>query len=224
MRFIDTKTYRRLGDSREYQGDVRLIFASNRDLKLEVREKRFREDLFHRLQVISLLIPPLRERREEIGRIIDECQDILKGKKLTPEARETLSGYDWPGNVRELINALKRARVDAAGELIDQQVIMDSISQSDLRVAPESSDEKLIARLQRDIAAGQDFWQAVWQPFMDRDLDRRTVRSLLKKILNANQGNFRFLGTALNLAGHDYHRFMTLMYKYRLDPREPEES
>ena len=116
LRFLNDRTYERLGDARERQADVRLIAATNRDLDAEVRSGRFREDLFYRLNVITLRIPALRERSEDI---------LAPGEPLPlhlqPEARprradrsrtspkEAMLAHTWPGNLRELRNAVERA-------------------------------------------------------------------------------------------------------------------
>jgi two-component system response regulator AtoC len=122
LKVLETRSFRRLGGTREMQVDVRLVAATNRDLQAEVRAGRFREDLYYRLSVFPLLVPPLRERSREdvlelahrflreIGRRHPSSPTELSGKAL-----EVLAGYAWPGNVRELRNVLERALVLASG-------------------------------------------------------------------------------------------------------------
>ena len=122
LKVLETRSFRRLGGTREMQVDVRLIAATNRDLQAEVRAGRFREDLFYRLSVFPLTVPPLRERsREDVlalaHRFLRELAQRHRSSptELSAKAAEALAGYAWPGNVRELKNALERALVLATG-------------------------------------------------------------------------------------------------------------
>ena len=115
LRAIQDKKIRRVGGTEEIEVDVRIVAATNRSLSALVREKRFREDLYYRLNVIPLHIPPLRERREDIpllaGHFLDQFSREM-GKavaKISQEAMERLRQYAWPGNVRELENVIERA-------------------------------------------------------------------------------------------------------------------
>ena len=121
LRFIQERSYRRVGGAGDITVDVRLVAASNRDLETEVREDRFREDLFYRLNVIRIQTPPLRERKEDIPHLvrhfIDKFNRVL-GKavsKPTEDAFSALMDYDYPGNVRELENIIERAVTLAEG-------------------------------------------------------------------------------------------------------------
>jgi len=115
LRSLQEKTIRRVGGTEEIAVDVRVITATNRDLESMVREKRFREDLFYRINVIPIKLPPLRERKEDIPHLAFHFFDRYKkemGKKLTTisdDAMVALNAYDWPGNIRELQNVLERA-------------------------------------------------------------------------------------------------------------------
>lgn len=115
LKFLDTKRFRRLGGDREIAVETRVIAASNRDIKEEVRLKRFREDLYYRLNVVEIRIPALRERREDIETIAGHYLDAYKRKFGKPDltvsaaARTMIRDYPWPGNVRELVNVLERA-------------------------------------------------------------------------------------------------------------------
>ena len=124
LRFIEEKTFRRLGGTRDLVVDVRIVTATNRDLAAEVASGRFRADLFYRLRVIPITLPPLRERREDILPLIKHFVahfDREFGKKvreITPEAQAMLAAYPWPGNVRELRNVIERAVLLADGEAV----------------------------------------------------------------------------------------------------------
>jgi two-component system response regulator AtoC len=115
LKFLDSKKLRRLGGDREITVDVRVVAATNRDLREAVGKGEFREDLFYRLNVVEIHIPPLRERKEDIDAIAHHYLDYYKRKfnksdvDLTPEAWSLIRSYPWPGNARELINVLERA-------------------------------------------------------------------------------------------------------------------
>ena len=117
LRVLETGRFERLGSNRERQVKVRVISATNADLPAMIRAGSFREDLYYRLNVIELRLPPLAERR---GDILPLAEHFLRdAKPLTPAARDALQRHAWPGNVRELKNALQRAMLLAVGERID---------------------------------------------------------------------------------------------------------
>jgi transcriptional regulator with PAS, ATPase and Fis domain len=124
LRVLQEREFRRLGGTRLLKANVRVIAASHRDLRQAVSDGSFREDLFYRLQVFDIRIPPLRERRGDIPLLTDaflrefERSTGCSSAGLTPDARAALVGHDWPGNVRELHNALERAIILCDGELI----------------------------------------------------------------------------------------------------------
>lgn len=107
--------------------DVRVIAATNQDLARAIKESRFREDLFHRLNVIRINTPPLRRRREDIPLLLNHylaeaAQELAAAaKSIDPEAMDMLRSYDWPGNVRQLVNATRRLTVTAPGNVIGAQ-------------------------------------------------------------------------------------------------------
>ncbi len=116
LRVLEDGSLRRIGSVKERRVDVRLLAATNRRLADEVRAGRFREDLYYRINVMSLELPPLRERREDIPLLVEH---FLGGDwQIEPDALQSLIAYDWPGNVRQLINALERAKI-----LADDRVI-----------------------------------------------------------------------------------------------------
>jgi transcriptional regulator with PAS, ATPase and Fis domain len=123
LKVLESHAFRRLGGTRELQSDVRLIAATNRDLDAAVRAGRFREDLFYRLSVFPLTIPPVRERSQEdvlelIQRSLRELQSRhpASPSEVSARALDALVSYGWPGNVRELRNVLERALVLATGQ------------------------------------------------------------------------------------------------------------
>jgi Nif-specific regulatory protein len=121
LRFLQEREFDRVGGVKAIRVDVRVVAATNRDLDVAVKEGRFREDLYHRLNVVPITLPPLRERREDIPALAHHfLQRFAKEVKrslseISDEALGRLSGYDWPGNIRELANAIERAVVLAQG-------------------------------------------------------------------------------------------------------------
>lgn len=122
LQVLDSREFRRVGGTRVHRADVRIIAATNKDLAQEVQAARFREDLYYRLNVVSLAIPPLRERKEDIPLLIEhflkQFGTSYTRKTLSPEALQLLTDYAWPGNVRELGNLVERLVILTPGDLI----------------------------------------------------------------------------------------------------------
>src|SRR5580704_11967613 len=133
LRVIQEREFMRLGGTETIKVDVRILAASNEDLRKLVREGRFREDLFHRLNVISIVLPPLRDRKEDIpllvAKFLDQfCRDNGKPQRsFTTGAMKLLMDYDWPGNIRELENAVERAVVLSTQEFMDADLLPESV-------------------------------------------------------------------------------------------------
>jgi len=125
LRVIETQEFQRVGGNKNINVDVRIIAATNKDLREEVRKSSFREDLFFRLNVIPLFIPPLRERKEDIPLLVEYFLDSLAAeygkppRKILPEALKYLQSYGWPGNVRELKNVIERLVIMTPSNIID---------------------------------------------------------------------------------------------------------
>ncbi len=145
LRVLQEREFERVGGQKTLKVDVRLIAATNQNLAQAVKEKRFREDLFYRLNVITIHLPPLRERREDIPLLIEYfverfCKENDKEiKKVTPEVRDVLSAYSWPGNIRELHNCIESAVVRTKGNAI----ILASLP-PDLQHATPQLDSKIM--------------------------------------------------------------------------------
>ena len=137
LRVLQERELERLGGSRPISIDIRLIAATNKDLAAAVKARTFREDLYYRLNVVSLVVPPLRERVEDIpilaeyfvAKFAAKCK--VKAKKISPEALAGLMNYDWPGNVRELENAIERALVLGVSETICPEDLPESVLEKD---------------------------------------------------------------------------------------------
>ena len=131
LRVLEDGTFRRVGSVKEIHVNVRIIAATNKDLAVEVAEKRFRDDLYFRLNVITINVPPLRERRSDIPLLVKHFleRDPRGPRHIDPKAMEKLIAYDWPGNVRELANVIERAKILCDGEVITVQDLPPDIIQ-----------------------------------------------------------------------------------------------
>ncbi|MBE7559205.1 sigma-54-dependent Fis family transcriptional regulator [bacterium] len=129
LRFLEEGTITRVGGNEELRLDVRVIAATHRDLETMMRDGRFRQDLYYRLSIFPIAIPPLRERKEDLPELVRHL--LARGKsparQVSPRALELLSAYDWPGNVRELANVLERAGLLCEGSAIQPEDLPESI-------------------------------------------------------------------------------------------------
>src|SRR5687767_12597775 len=136
LRVMQEREFMRLGGMETIKVDVRIIAATNCDLRQMVEEGRFREDLYYRLHVISIYLPPLRERKEDIPLLAQHflekygVENNRPGLELTPDALDLMMEYDWPGNVRELENVIERAVVLTSGPRIDANLIPEHVRSS----------------------------------------------------------------------------------------------
>ena len=145
LRVLEDQVIRRVGGVRDIQVDVRVIAASNRDLEREVREGRFRQDLFYRLAIIAIYLPALRERKEDILPLVEfflahynrKFRKSVQG--LTEETRRLVMNYDWPGNVRELKNALERSMILEEGNLLKPEDLPFAVASGRSAAVPSES-------------------------------------------------------------------------------------
>ena len=142
LRVLQEREFERLGGSRPISVDIRVIAATNKDLAAAVKARNFREDLYYRLNVVSVVLPSLRERREDVpvlaeyfvAKFATKCK--VKAKKISPEAMSGLMNYNWPGNVRELENAIERALVLGVSDSIRPEDLPYSVSVAEKDRAP----------------------------------------------------------------------------------------
>jgi DNA-binding NtrC family response regulator len=132
LRFLENMEVQRLGGAEIRKLDVRVIAATNKDLAACIREGRFRDDLYHRLNVVTIEVPPLRTRPDDIDPLTDHflaryCQSYNRSLRLTPESRNLLRSYDWPGNIRELRNVVERAVVLAQSNPLEAHELQSFI-------------------------------------------------------------------------------------------------
>ena len=146
LRFLQEREIERLGGRQRIAVDTRVIAATNKDLKAEIAAGRFREDLFFRLSVVTITLPPLRERAEDIAMLANaflrrNCQQYRRRLQFSADALVAIAQYGWPGNIRELENAVQRAAILARGRFIEP---------GDLGIAPAATTEKLSLREARN--------------------------------------------------------------------------
>jgi transcriptional regulator with PAS, ATPase and Fis domain len=150
LRVLQEREFQRLGGTRPIKANVRVIAATNRDLRKAVAQGVFREDLYYRLQVFEIAIAPLRDRKSDVLPLVDAfLQDLARSfgrplAGLTADARRTLLEYSWPGNVRELRNALERAAILCEGGLIAPQHLLLPVARQP--ASAESTDLNVVER------------------------------------------------------------------------------
>jgi len=184
LRVLQQKEVQRLGSEKVMEVDVRIIAATNRDLPQAIREKRFREDLYYRLNVIRIEVPPLRERKEDIPLLVDAfvrkyCLEMNREEtKVGAAAMTQLMGYDWPGNVRELENIIERALVIGRGKEISPDDLPFSRKETGPEAFPKSLKLMEKAHIERVLDAAN--WN-ISQAARDLDIDRQTLYNKLEK-------------------------------------------
>jgi transcriptional regulator with GAF, ATPase, and Fis domain len=189
LRVLQEKEFQRLGGSRVSKADVRIVAATNRDLRAAVENGTFREDLYYRLHVFEIRLPPLRERRDDILPLAEEfLAEIGRAFGRPPagvsrDARARLLQYDWPGNVRELRNALERAAIVCEGGLINAEHLSLAGPRTGMRPAAGGADRVLPAA----------------NPATARDL-RTIEREMVEKALEAARFNKSDAARALGLS------------------------
>jgi transcriptional regulator with PAS, ATPase and Fis domain len=205
LRVLQEKEVQRLGTSKAISLDVRFIAATNRNLVEEVAAGRFREDLFRRLAIGVIQLPPLRERPGDLSLLIDAAIDRLnregrrfagwKDKRLSPGAKNLLSQHPWPGNVRELFNTLSRAAIWAAEETIQAEDVRDAL----LPAAAKGGAETILSR---PPGGGLGL----------KDLMAEVATHYLKRALSETQGNKTEAAKLLGLS--NYQTLSNWLTKY----------
>ncbi len=200
LRVLQERTFRRVGGSKEITVDIRVIAATNRNLRFLVQEKSFREDLFYRLNVISIELPPLRERTGDVSLIAHDLLHEIGREKgvsgISYAALKALELYNWPGNVRELRNAIERAVAMAEGEMIQEEDLPPEVLGIGINSLPITgagtsyeglgftfAKDKVIEEFERAYLAqllvrhGDNMTRAA----MEAGIDRKTLYRLLQK-------------------------------------------
>jgi transcriptional regulator with PAS, ATPase and Fis domain len=195
LHFLEQGRFRRVGSTRDQNADVRVIAATNRNLSEEVKQQRFRADLFYRLNVVALHVPPLRDRPEDVAKLIEYFLGVYRqrfnrpGLDLSSEARERLQAYDWPGNVRELRNCLERAAAISVSDIIEASHI-PTLAARDLS-AVESDDAAQTAKTATPSA-----------PVTLEELEREHIL----RVLNESNGNRERTAAILGISSRTLYR------------------
>jgi DNA-binding NtrC family response regulator len=232
LRFLETGEIQRLGSDRPHaRVNVRLITATNRDLLSEVATGAFREDLYFRLNVIRICIPPLRERVEDIPSIFDYylrsyCrQHDVNVPEVSASALEALMAHRWPGNIRELKNVVERVvlrsdglvlrAADLPADILGGGAVPQAAGSPRFATSQpagrKSVAEQLAAQM---IDGGESFWTTVYPLFMSRDLTREDVRKIVRIGLEKTSGNYRLLTKQFGMPDEDYKRFLGFLRKH----------
>jgi DNA-binding NtrC family response regulator len=184
LRVLQQKEFSRLGSEEVIKVDVRILAATNRDLKAAIREKRYREDLFYRLNVIAIHVPPLRQRKEDIPLLVSAfiekyCLEMNKEEaKIAPSALKLLMDYDWPGNVRELENIIERALVIGQGQKIEADDL--PFSRKDVTPAELPRSLKKMERVHIRRILKETNWN-ISKAARELDIDRQTLYNKIDK-------------------------------------------
>jgi DNA-binding NtrC family response regulator len=223
LRFLENGEIQRVGANRPHAaGAVRVIAATNRDLLSRVSEKQFREDLYYRLNVIRIAIPPLRERKEDLRPLLTYFLKMasdahgLAQPVLHEDTMARLVEYSWPGNVRELKNVVERLVIRARSGVIPPSDLSGDVltaypQPSRITVSTPTVAERLFHRM---LTNGESFWSAVGEPFMARDITRDDLRAVITTGLEHTKGSYKQLLPVLNIPAEDYKRLLSFLRKY----------
>ena len=224
LRFLETGELQKVGADRVVgRVDVRVIAATNRNLRDMIAQGTFREDLFYRLNVIHLSVPALRERREDVPLLIDHFlakytrTNGHAGQSISPQAMQLLSDYAWPGNVRELENVIERLVVTGRSQVVQPEDLPAEIRlQQGVSLRPKKERRRTVADdlYKKLIEERESFWTAVYPLYMQREITRSNVRDVVRKGLEEARGNYKIVARLFNLEPGDYKRFLNFLRKH----------
>jgi transcriptional regulator with PAS, ATPase and Fis domain len=229
LRFLENGEIWRIGADRvQATTDVRVIAATNRDLADRIAQREFRADLYYRLNVLHIKIPPLRERRDDIPQFLDHFMRAYSDRhltpipELTPAARAALMHYEWPGNVRELKNVIERMVVRRRSGPIDEADLPNEVLGLTHRraAAPASADAPVVRSraeelYDRMVVQGESFWSAVHPLFTARDMTRDDLRDIISRGLTQTRGSYRLVLQLFNMPAEDYKPFLNFLRKHQ---------
>jgi len=207
-------------------GDVRIIASTKRNLHAELSDEQFREDLYYRLNVIHIVIPPLRDRKEDLSLLVTEFIRTssqahgFEVPTLLTDTRDALLAYSWPGNVRELKHVADRMVIGARSGVVRLADLPSEIINIAMQPGPSSSAQPVRAPsttdriFERMTIDRESFWAVVYEPFMARTLTRRDLRRLIVRGLQQTRGNYRLLVQLFNVDAADCKRFLSFLHKH----------
>src|SRR5215510_12590594 len=237
LRFAETGEIQTIGvDGVTGRSDVRLVTATNRNLRERIDAGVFREDLYFRLNIIQIHVPPLRERAEDVLLLLQHYlrraseTHRLRCPELTPDAEQLLVAYSWPGNVRELKNLTERLVVrewdrpitaeDLPIEIRGRREAASIIPNVAFAQEPNAPAARRVERgsgtadrLWERLIAGESFWTVVHQPFKAHELTRDDLAALIHRGLEHTRGSYRALLGVFGLPPTDYKRFHAFLYQ-----------
>jgi DNA-binding NtrC family response regulator len=183
----------------------------------------FREDLFYRLNVIHLNVPPLRDRRQDIGPLAQHFLEQFSQKdhcvvrQISPEAIDLLVSHSWPGNVRELQNVVERLAVTGRREVIGPDDLPADIRRQPAGATkPRRERRRTVADdlYKRLVEDRESFWTAVYPLYLQREITRGNVRDLVRKGLEEARGNYKIVARLFNMEQREYKRFLNFLRKH----------
>jgi len=224
LRFLETGELQKVGSDRVTTSvNVRVIAATNRDLRQLIAEGKFREDLFYRLNVIHLVVPPLRHRKADIPPLIEHClvrhqpKNGHRATRVAPNAMAALIDYPWPGNVRELENVVERILLAARGEVAELADLPPEIrASSGVSLRPKKERRRTVAddlyrRIRED---KQSFWTVVYPLYMQREITKESIREIVRRGLEEARGSYKIVAKLFNLEPNEYKRFLNFLRKH----------
>jgi len=217
LNLIESKTYKRIGENKEWVLDIRFIFATNKILKVMMSKNIFRKDLYYRIGSYKIEIPPLRENKDNIAKILQHYWAKLcnNGDELSDKEITILCDYSFPGNIRELTGIVGNVWLKCSGnrknnrEHILEAEIQTSFCDHEHEDLAEIDDvvKLCIGRIRR----GANFWEAIYEPYLKREISKSHLREILRYCL-ANCGySWRNLIAYLNMQERDYKKFMNFI-------------
>ena len=231
LRFMESGEIQRVGSDRVQASlDTRVLAATNRDPLEMVASKAFREDLYYRLNVIEIKIPPLRARREDIPALFEHflvrCAERrqIAPPSIASDAMKALIDFEWPGNVRQLRNVAERLIARADHAIIAVADLPPEITGGPHRATFAAPAERpaIAAVYERMVVNRESFWSAVYPAFMLRDLTRNDLRFVVRRGLQETGGSYKILVELLNMKPTDYKRFLNFLRKHQCHvPFEP---
>jgi transcriptional regulator with PAS, ATPase and Fis domain len=223
LRFLETGEIQKVGTDRAAaRVDVRVIAATNRNLREMIGQGTFREDLFYRLNVIHLSVPPLRERRDDIPSLVDHFlryftqSESCQVRSIAADSLTALVQYGWPGNVRELENVIERLAVTGRNEVIAIDDLPTDIRSLGVTFRPRKERRRTVADdlYHRLVSERESFWSVVYPLYMQREITRSNVRDVVRKGLEQARGNYKIVARLFNLEPSDYKRFLNFLRKH----------
>jgi transcriptional regulator with GAF, ATPase, and Fis domain len=220
LRALAENEVKPLGSNKIRKVNVRVIAATNRDLRTMIKNREFREDLYFRLRYFPLDIPPLREREDDWRLLAQYFVARLNAeyklhKAFSPISFRFLEGYPWPGNIRELRSIATIGYSMAESKYIEPDHFVSELQQHDWKASTEANQNELFGEM---LERGRSFWDVVQAPFLDREINRSQVREIISQGLVKAMGSYRRLGLLFNIPPDQYHKFMDFLRHHRLKP------